>query len=996
MDPQREKRRKEIKEALSFIQSSLPYPDSENYKDFLVTLVCNLLDEGISCFKDGHWSQAVKELSEGLNVSQYVSVEGFQIPQVLLESLYVNRAAAHHRMEEYENGVKDCDKALEVCTKSLKALYLKALCLKQLGQYTAAYDSTSKCLLITHQDKQVNDLAEELANHLGLKKRKPYVSTTVSCLGNVTNPLNQIPPEQCATSDLDRLDPLEDSELIGDDLDDLLDRLPNEHALPESHIQEVASLSIRESTLMPPVQMRPLPPGFFISSIPQFNSMNSLSLGGHKSLDTLDDLSSPLELYSLDNHPGGADGPRLKSTSLDSLDDLLLAAPHAVAVEANQSAKEPKDREKSLDDLLDECAPVGPTCDPSVPLGSVSGVNQLDSLDSLDSSPIMQAPGPPLPAPPQKGTSLDSLCYFSSSAVTTSHSAATLKKEFPKCNNKERCTPIPFANSLSATHDFMQACTSCFPRQGQGINTFVHKPELAHNCTRDILLCRRKAAVPLEWTRVREPPTWTSFTGPFVLCRDLLKSGDLNRCTFGEKCTFAFNQLEIDVWMEERKGTLDRNLLFGLPGVINGDPANRIRCLLQAHKGMFIFLCQECYDRKPRFISKRCREDPAVCSNEKTPHPFDANKCLAFVMMTTNINYRKVRPLSVLAHFELCSQAIRDGCRGERSCQNAHSVIELQTWSLQSDTGISAEEIVKVSTNYHEEEEQKTGNGRSSKAAANGEGTPKGKSLNMKMKFVCAECLRGGVITMPDKALKFCATRAKHPWRKEENTLLVKSLEKSNWVPVRPLPHKKNFPKQYELCTRMLEKKKCDYSESCPFAHSKEEKEMWMYMKNQGVYEMQQMYDMWLTLSANSRQANQAVLRQSTPGENEIVMPADNAEPMCGVYCYLCGKYSNGERQWQQHISTNKHKERLFTYEGEYEALSWNYRFPGASFELCTKLESGCPDGVSCDFAHSSEELEEWLERRDFLRFKLAKAREDKLILPDEVDFGKYNFILHD
>ncbi len=60
------------------------------------------------------------------------------------------------------------------------------------------------------------------------------------------------------------------------------------------------------------------------------------------------------------------------------------------------------------------------------------------------------------------------------------------------------------------------------------------------------------------------------------------------------------------------------------------------------------------------------------------------------------------------------------------------------------------------------------------------------------------------------------------------------------------------------------------------------------------------------------------------------------------------------------------------------------------------RLDSGCPEGVSCDYAHSLEELQEWMERRDFLRHKLAKAREDMLIMPDEFDFGKYNYLLQD
>lgn len=153
---------------------------------------------------------------------------------------------------------------------------------------------------------------------------------------------------------------------------------------------------------------------------------------------------------------------------------------------------------------------------------------------------------------------------------------------------------------------------------------------------------------------------------------------------------------------------------------------------------------------------------------------------------------------------------------------------------------------------------------------------------------------------------------------------------------------------------------------------------------------------MWLSLTAHDRQEDGAMLTQPVPGERCIIMPTDYAEPMTGFHCRLCGKHSNGERQWQQHISTEKHKDRVFSCEGEDEALTWSYRFPGPCFEICPKSGGGCPDGVSCDYAHSAEELREWTERRDFLRRKLAGARADMLIMPDEHDFGKFNFLLQD
>ncbi|TMS15097.1 Zinc finger CCCH domain-containing protein 7B [Larimichthys crocea] len=195
------------------------------------------------------------------------------------------------------------------------------------------------------------------------------------------------------------------------------------------------------------------------------------------------------------------------------------------------------------------------------------------------------------------------------------------------------------------------------------------------------------------------------------------------------------------------------------------------------------------------------------------------------------------------------------------------------------------------------------------------------------------------------------------------------------------------------MCSQILEKRKCNTG-NCTFAHSQEEKEMWMYMKNNDLRDMQQIYDIWLTSNTHHRQADGAMLAQPATEEKYIVMPTDYAEPVSGYYCRLCSRHSNSERQWQQHISTEKHKDRVFSCEGEDEALTWSYRFPGRCFEICPKLDGGCPDGVSCDYAHSPEELQEWTERRDFLRQTLAKARKDMLIMPDEVNFGKYNFLL--
>lgn len=61
-------------------------------------LVCNLLDEGNAAFREGEWTLSRSHFSEGLSVARYAQAEGLEVPTALLESLYVNRAAALHNM----------------------------------------------------------------------------------------------------------------------------------------------------------------------------------------------------------------------------------------------------------------------------------------------------------------------------------------------------------------------------------------------------------------------------------------------------------------------------------------------------------------------------------------------------------------------------------------------------------------------------------------------------------------------------------------------------------------------------------------------------------------------------------------------------------------------------------------------------------------------------------------------------------------------------------
>lgn len=181
-----------------------------------------------------------------------------------------------------------------------------------------------------------------------------------------------------------------------------------------------------------------------------------------------------------------------------------------------------------------------------------------------------------------------------------------------------------------------------------------------------------------------------------------------------------------------------------------------------------------------------------------------------------------------------------------------------------------------------------------------GGGVAKGQAafygLNFKLEFACAQCWQAGLKSLPDKALKYCSSRARHTWAsvpslplscslrlmdvhpdlvsptagglktdcccwshhwKEQNGFRSdlcrtpsRSLTTMKYVrsPSWPLPLSLLGPNVHthavswlsvpfttfslQMCTQILKKKKCSYPGNCTFAHSREEREMWMYMKS--------------------------------------------------------------------------------------------------------------------------------------------------------------------
>uniref|UniRef100_A0A8C7FYX0 Zinc finger CCCH-type containing 7A n=1 Tax=Oncorhynchus kisutch TaxID=8019 RepID=A0A8C7FYX0_ONCKI len=549
-------------------------------------------------------------------------------------------------------------------------------------------------------------------------------------------------------------------------------------------------------------------------------------------------------------------------------------------------------------------------------------------------------------------------------------------------------TPLPAVvdlakNPLADTHEFKQACSNCYVKTGLGVLDFTLYTE-EHKCKKDILLGRIKNQPDKSWKLIRPRPTKSQYVGPYYICKDVAIG---EGCRYPGHCTFAYCQEEIDVWSLERKGFICRDFLFDPFG-----PTSKINLtvpkILQEHHGIFMFLCGVCFDHKPRIISKANKDNPSLCSHPVTKHAFEDQKCLVHILRENTVRYSKIRPYSPQNQMDICRHEVRYGCVREDECFYAHSLIELKVWMMQHQLGITPENIVHEANRFWNMEAGTQGSLQFTTPLKRF-GPP-----NLKMQFVCGQCWRNGQVSEADKNKKYCTAKARHSWSKDKRVVLVSSIERKKWTTIRPLPTKKPIPSQFEICMHVSIGKKCQYIGNCTFAHSTEERDLWTYMKENNIPDMEQLYEHWLQSQKPgwSEEASNSSIKENG---KQIHMPTDYAEEMTGNHCWLCGKNCNSDRQWQQHITSEKHREKVFNSEDDQNC--WQYRFPTGTFRVCERyLKGTCTEEELCKLAHGNEELREWTERREFLLMKLAKARKDHLIAPNDNDFGKYSFLLKD
>uniref|UniRef100_H2ZWS2 Zinc finger CCCH-type containing 7A n=1 Tax=Latimeria chalumnae TaxID=7897 RepID=H2ZWS2_LATCH len=977
----RNSRRQQIQEGLQFIQSTLPYNGTqEQYEVFLRDLVRNLFDEGNDVYKDDDWNGALTQYTEALGVADYAKSEEISISSVMIEKLHANRAACYLNMGRHDKVIEDCNEALQLNSNNCRALYRKSKSLKELGRHKEAYDAVAKCSLAVPQDDNIIKLTQELAQMLGLKIRKAYVRAQVRC--KLIPRFNGKP-----SSNSSSIEDIE-SDLVIDEREEAI-----------AVVSSVETFECVTESIPVPVSSDSMPTSLTPEKVPMPSTV--LVNGGgvpysvpETRLDYVDgdiigdDLDELLDSVATDVPQMAPGTPRgaIPSNLPVSVSSTIALPNHLLASLPTSNVFAPP--AVNLPSVY------------SLPLPSLDTFTS--TMDSLDTLPMTESQRVDLKTQDERNSTTPSKLNDTTVIMLT---PAKLSKEenlsfLGTMRHKYKCIgsfvgfsitrPRCFPSRSGPNHaeDIFYELQEypevqiCFINSGPNLLDYTYHPDLDHKCKKEVLVGRKKNSEDHLWKRIRPRPTKTQYMGPYYICKDVAAGEE---CKYMGHCTFAYCQEEIDVWTLERKGAFSRELLFDPCGG-NGKINLTVAKLLQEHHGIFMYLCQECFDHKPRIISKRNKDNPTFCSHPDTRHFFEENKCLVHILRETTVKYSKIRPLRDLCQFDLCRHEVRYGCIREDECFYAHSLIELKVWMMQLETGISHDAITQESKKYWQNMEASVHGGQIPGSLLN-YGTP-----NLKMKFVCGQCWRNGQVIEPDKNRKYCSAKARHQWTKERRVVLVMSNERKKWTTIRPLPTKKPVPLQFDLCNHISSGKKCQYIGNCSFAHSQEEKEMWTYMKDNSIQDMEQLYEIWLT-SQKTERGDDIATQVPRDIEKQIHMPTDYADITTEFHCWLCGKNCNSEKQWQQHITSEKHKEKVFHSEDDQNC--WQHRFPTGCFTICEGyLKNTCTKGENCQLAHGEAELKEWHDRRDFLGKKLAKARNDHLIAPDDLDFGKYSFLI--
>ncbi|XP_070186287.1 3'-5' exoribonuclease HELZ2-like isoform X2 [Littorina saxatilis] len=581
-------------------------------------------------------------------------------------------------------------------------------------------------------------------------------------------------------------------------------------------------------------------------------------------------------------------------------------------------------------------------------------------------------------------------------------------------------------------YDYKVVCPECFPYDNFP-GRYHYNPH-THICEENVLIVKQRFP-NAPWQRVRERTNHRDFPGKYILCHSVL-NGKPELCRYGEaSCSFAHNEAEQRIWAMEKMGRFsitDFILQNRNTASTRGFTVNEV---LKKYGGFFTFVCRSCFYGRPPCISEAGPNN--ACTNNVQRHRWDQSAVLAHVNTKTGevtpIDHRKFTHKG--AFFRICR--FLHFCKDQATdkCLSAHSLLERDVWMLERDTGISREEIVQQcqrrqaqsSPEQQQQPQQQQqqqqqpqvapmqGYGAAasrqtkpqptsapSSLAPAVQGANSGYTLREKVPHTvqeyCGMCWTNGTKSLQDGNSNRCL-KGHGNFQVKRVFLIVGIFRELRSLPS-TIPRNLNFV----VCRFIQQKKKCQFvgPGPCQFAHSEEERVLWIWMARNKVNKVEDVVkacneDLRKTKINQGDSVVAAQPMRVTTQTTQVRLPMhlqNNTH-----YCRYCSIQCNSERQWEEHTASEKH---MFHVNSDKDH-QWNYRQPpwgqGSNLSICSKHVDGgrcpyshVPDMFNlCKYAHSQEELDEWRERYEWRSMKRALAKEQNMFSYMDQLLERYN-----
>ncbi|KAK7471580.1 hypothetical protein BaRGS_00035778, partial [Batillaria attramentaria] len=553
-------------------------------------------------------------------------------------------------------------------------------------------------------------------------------------------------------------------------------------------------------------------------------------------------------------------------------------------------------------------------------------------------------------------------------------------------------------------YDYKIVCPSCFPYEGFP-GRYRYNP-YTHECEENVLAVKRRNVNNSFWVRVRERTNHREFFGRYILCNSVVH-GRKEDCRFGEgSCSFAHNEAEQALWALEKDGRFSITDFILQNRKVSSTRGFSLTELLKKYPGYFTFVCRDCFYGRPPRVSEGGPNNS--CTGTAT-HRWDKTQVLAHVDTSgrlTLIDHRKFTSKS--AFFRIC-----------KFFTSARiSLLERDVWMLERDTDISRQQIVEQSRRRPQQApppqqqqqpppqpgappRQAAAPSAQSQFAPAAPTAQSGKPGREKVPYTvqeyCGACWRnGGIKSLQDGNNNRCVKR--HPNFELNKVFLILPIFKE----LRNLPHTIPRNLNFVLCRYIQEKRKCQYAGSvpCQFAHSDEERVLWIWMSRNNVNNIRDVVkacrEDQQKVKINQGDSVVAVTA-SRPPATQVWMPSNFQNNT--HYCRYCSIQCNSDRQWEEHCASEKH---TFNVNSDKDH-QWNYRQPpwgqGNNLDICSKHMDGqrcpyshVPDMFNlCKYAHSPEELDEWRERYEWRQMKRTLAKEQNMFSYMDTLLDQYN-----